>query len=162
MELIVAVDNNFAIGNQNKLLVSIPNDMKNFRKVTTGNVIVMGRKTLESFPSEQPLANRVNIVLSKDVNYTKKGAVVVHSLEQLLEELEQYKDQKIFVIGGESIYRLLLPYCDIAHVTKIEDAYEADTYFPNLDKDSEWELTNTSEEQTYFDVIYHFCTYKRK
>lgn len=161
MNLIVAVDKNWAIGNKNKLLVSIPNDMKNFRKTTTGNVIVMGRKTLESFPQGQPLGNRVNIVLTTNPDYRVNGATVVASIEEMLDTLKQYEDKEIYVIGGESIYRQLLPYCDKAIVTKIDEAYEADTYFPNLDEMEEWTLTEESEEQTYFDICYTFTTYER-
>ncbi|MBP3421492.1 MAG: dihydrofolate reductase [Lachnospiraceae bacterium] len=162
MNLIVAVDKNWAIGNKNKLLVSIPNDMKNFRKTTTGNVIIMGRKTLESFPQSQPLANRVNIVLTANPNYKVNGATIVHSLDELMEELKQYTEQEIYVIGGESIYRQLLPYCKKAIVTKIDEAYEADTYFPNLDDMEEWQIVEESEEQTYFDICYTFVTYEKK
>ncbi len=162
MNLIVAVDKNWAIGNKNKLLVSIPNDMKNFRKTTTGNVIIMGRKTLESFPQSQPLANRVNIVLTANQNYKVNGATIVHSLDELMEELKQYTEQEIYVIGGESIYRQLLPYCKKAIVTKIDEAYEADTYFPNLDDMEEWQVVEESEEQTYFDICYTFVTYEKK
>lgn len=162
MNIIVAVDNNWGIGLKNRLLVSIPNDMKNFRKITTGNVIVMGRKTLESFPQSQPLANRVNIVMTQDKKYSAKGAVIVHSVEELMEELKKYQEQEIYVIGGGSIYKQLLPYCDKAIITKIDESYEADTYFPNLDKDEDWEITEESEEQTYFDVVYNFVTYEKK
>ena len=95
MNLIVSVDKNWAIGYQNKLLVRIPGDMKNFRRLTTDNVIVMGRKTLESFPQGQPLSNRVNIVLTKNKDYQVKGAVVVHSMEELMEELKRYEDKQI-------------------------------------------------------------------
>ena len=138
MNLIVAVDKNWAIGLHNKLLVSIPADMKFFRETTMGKVVVMGRKTLESFPGGQPLKRRTNIVLTSDKNYKVKDAVVVNSVEALLEELRQYNDEDIYVIGGESIYRQLLPYCKVAHITKIDHAYEADTYFPNLDEMPEW------------------------
>lgn len=162
MKLIVAVDANWGIGLKNQLLVQIPNDMKFFRQETTGKVIVMGRKTLESFPQSQPLAKRVNIVLTTDKNYKVKDAVVVHSIEELMEELKQYDSDEVYVIGGESIYRQMLPYCDMAHVTKIDRAYQADTYFPNLDEDDEWEMTGCSEEQTYFDVEYCFTRYERR
>lgn len=161
MNLIVAVDKNWAIGKDNKLLVSIPADMKFFREETTGNVVVMGRKTLESFPNGLPLKNRTNIVLTSDVNYDGNGAIVVNSEEALLETLKQYEQEKIFVIGGESIYKMLLPYCRTAHVTKIEFAYEADTYFPNLDEMSDWKRSATSDEQTYFDLEYYFVKYER-
>lgn len=161
MNLIVSVDKNWAIGYQNKLLVRIPNDMKNFRHLTTDNVIVMGRKTLESFPQGQPLANRTNIVLTKNRDYQVKGAVVVHSLEELTEELKQYEDKEVYVVGGESVYRQLLPYCSKAVITKIDETYEADTYFPNLDKEEGWKITEESEEQTYFDICYTYVTYEK-
>lgn len=161
MNLIVAVDKNWGIGKQNNLLVSIPADMKFFRETTTNKVVVMGRKTLESFPQKQPLKNRVNIVLTSDKNYEVTGAVVVHSLEEMLEELKKYKQEDIYVIGGESIYRQLLPYCTLAHVTKIDHAYEADTYFPDLDEEEEWAVTGISEEQTYFDLEYYFTRYEK-
>ena len=160
MNIIVAVDKNWAIGKDNKLLVSIPADMKFFRETTKGNIVVMGRKTLESFPQGQPLQKRVNIVISKNPNYQVKGAVVVHSVEEAIEECKKY-DGEIYVIGGESIYRSMLPYCDTALVTKIDHAYAADTYFPNLDEDAEWELTGETEEQTYFDLEYVFTKYER-
>ena len=162
MNLIVAVDKNWAIGLQNKLLVSIPADMKFFRETTMGKVVVMGRKTLESFPGGQPLKKRTNIVLTRDKNYEVKDAIVVHNVEELLEELKQYEEEEIYVIGGESIYRLLLPYCKVAHITKINHAYEADTYFPNLDEMEDWEITGVSEEQTYFNLEYEFVRYERK
>ena len=162
MNLIVAVDKNWAIGCNNKLLVSIPADMKFFRSETTGKVVVMGRKTLESFPGGMPLKNRVNIVLTTDPDYKVKDAVIVHNMEELKKELEQYPTEQVYVIGGESIYRQLLPMCDVAHVTKICHAYEADTWFPNLDEMEDWELTGESDEQTYFDLEYYFLKYERK
>lgn len=160
MNLIVAVDKNWAIGKDNKLLVSIPADMKFFRETTKGNIVVMGRKTLESFPQGQPLQNRVNIVISRNKDYKVKGAVVVHSIEEAIEEAKKYESD-VYVIGGESIYRAMLPYCQTALVTKIDHAYTADTYFPNLDEDPEWELTGETEEQTYFDLEYVFRRYER-
>ncbi len=161
MNLIVAVDKNWAIGLKNKLLVSIPADMKFFRETTTDKVVVMGRKTLESFPNGLPLKRRTNIVMTRDKNYKVKDAIVVHDVKELLEELEKYAQEDIYVIGGESIYRQLLPYCKVAHVTKIDHAYEADTYFPNLDEMEDWEVTGVSDEQTYFDLEYEFVKYER-
>ena len=161
MNLIVAVDKNWAIGKDNKLLVSIPQDMKFFRETTMGKVVVMGRKTLESFPGGQPLKKRTNIVITRDQNYSVKDAIVVHSVEEALEELKNYNSEDIYVIGGDSIYRQMLPYCDVAHVTKINHAYEADTYFPNLDEKEEWIVTGVSDEQTYFNLEYEFVRYER-
>ena len=111
MNLIVAVDSNWAIGSKNELLIRIPNDHKHFREETTGKVVVLGRKTLETFPQGMPLKNRTNIILSKDPNYQVKDAIVVHSIEELLEELKKYDEESIYIIGGESIYRQMLPYC---------------------------------------------------
>lgn len=161
MNLIVAVDKNWAIGCKNELLVRIPNDHKMFRQMTTGKVVVLGRKTLETFPQKMPLSNRTNIILSKSQDYQVKDAIVVHSIEELLEELKKYNSEDVFIIGGESIYRQMLPYCDTAHVTKIDHAYEADSYFPNLDEDTAWKITADSEEQTYFDIAYNFVKYER-
>lgn len=161
MNLIVAADKNWGIGLKNQLLVHIPNDMKFFRQETTGKVVVMGRKTLESFPQGQPLAKRVNIVLTSDKNYHVKGADIVHSLDELMEELKKYNSEDIYIIGGETIYKQLLPHCNVAHVTKIDHSYEADTYFPNLDEDPEWTVTAESDEQTYFDIAYTFTKYER-
>jgi dihydrofolate reductase len=162
MIAILSADKNWGIGLKGDLLVRIPNDMKNFRQTTTGNVIVMGRKTLESFPNGAVLPNRVNIVMTKNPAYQAKGAVIVHSEEKLMEELKKYPDKKVYVIGGESIYRQLLPYCDEAYVTRIDYAYQADRYFPNLDEMEDWALEEEGEEQTFFDIEYYFNRYKRK
>ena len=162
MNVIVAADKNWGIGKDNKLLVSIPSDMKFFRQETMGKVVVMGRKTLESFPNGLPLKNRTNVVLTSDKNYQVKDAVIVHSIDEVLEELKKYDDDEIYVIGGGKVYEELLPYCDVAHVTKIDFAYEADSHFPNLDEDDEWEITGESDEQTYFDLEYQFVKYERK
>ncbi len=162
MNLIAAVDANWGIGLKNKLLVSIPDDMKFFRETTTGKVVVMGRKTLESFPNGRPLANRTNIVMTRDPDYAVKGAVVVHDLDELRAELAKYPSEDVYVIGGESIYRQLLPECDTAHITKINYRFEADAHFPNLDEMPEWQITADSDEQTYFDLEYFFYQYKKK
>ncbi len=163
MKAILSADRNWGIGCQNKLLISIPSDMKFFRETTTGHVVVMGRKTLESFPGKQPLKNRVNIVLTRDVNYqAAPGVVMVHSLEELLQELKKYARDEVYVIGGGAVYQLLLPYCDTVYVTRIDFAYQADTWFPNLDQDEDWELAEESEEHTCFDIEYCFARYVRK
>ena len=162
MNLIAAVDENWAIGKNNQLLVRIPADQKFFREMTTGKVVVMGRKTLESFPNGQPLKNRTNIVLTHNKDYAVKDAVVVHSMDELHEELKKYDSDDVFVLGGEKIYEQLLDECDVAHITKIDFAYDADAYFPNLDQNPDWEITGDSEEQTYFDLEYYFYRYEKK
>ena len=135
--------------------------MKFFRQTTTGKVVVMGRKTLESFPGKKPLKNRTNIVFTKNPSYQAEGAIVVHNEDELREELKKYDSEDIFVIGGESIYRQLLDECDKAYITKIEYAYTADAYFPNLDEKEEWKITAESEEHTCFDLEYFFLTYEK-
>ena len=162
MKLIAAVDKNWAIGYKNQLLVSIPSDMKQFRQKTTGHIVVMGRKTLESFPGGLPLKNRRNIVLTSNRNYQVKDAVIVHSEEELKEELKKYDTDEIFVIGGESIYRMLEPLCDEAFITKIDHSYQADAHFPNLDADPSCVLKEESEENTCFDLEYVFTRYERE
>ena len=162
MKAILAADKNWGIGYNNRLLVSIPSDMKFFRQTTTGKVVVMGRKTLESFPNGMPLKNRTNIVLTGNQNYQVKDAIVVHSEDELMEELKKYDTDDIYVIGGESVYRMMLPYCDTAYVTKIDRAFQADTFFPNLDEMDEWVMTEESEEQTCFDLEFCFTKYERR
>ena len=161
MNLIAAVDRNWAIGKNNQLLVRIPMDQKFFRETTTGKVVVMGRKTLESFPNGLPLKNRTNIVLTRNKNYKVNDAIVVHSMEELHEELKKYNSEDIYIIGGEQIYKALVDECDVAHITKIDYAYDADAYFPNLDEKPEWKIVADSEEQTYFDLEFYFYKYEK-
>lgn len=161
MNLIAAVDSNWAIGYKNELLVRIPEDQKWFRETTTGKAVIMGRKTLESFPNKRPLKNRTNIVITNDKNYKVEGAIVVHSIEEAIEAAKDFADDDIYVIGGESIYRQMLPYCKVAHITKIDYEYQADAHFPDLDKEG-WVITESSDERTYFDLIYEFVKYERR
>ena len=162
MNLIVNVDSNWAIGYRGKLLVSIPEDMKFFRSETTGKVVVLGRKTLDTFPGGQPLKNRTNIILTRNPNYQVKGAIICHSVEDVLEELKKYNSEDVYIIGGDSIYKEFLPYCDVAHVTRTDHVFDADAWFPNLEEDPAWVLTGESEEKTYFDLEFRFCRYERR
>lgn len=161
MNLIAAVDRNWAIGYKNELLVRIPEDQKWFRETTTGKAVIMGRKTLESFPNKSPLKNRLNVVITSDMNYSVPGAVVLHSIDEAVEAVRDYADDDVYVIGGESIYRQMLPLCSTAHITKVDYAYQADAHFPDLDKEEGWKITETSDERTYFDIIYEFVKYER-
>jgi dihydrofolate reductase len=161
MNLIVAVDKNWAIGFQNQLLVKIPADQRFFREETTGKAVIMGRSTLESFPGGLPLKNRTNIVITKKMDYKVSDAIVVHSIEEAVEAAKGFKADDIYVIGGASVYKQMLPYCNTAHITKIDYAYQADTYFPKLDELKDWVLAEESEEQTYYDLTYTFCRYER-
>jgi dihydrofolate reductase len=162
MNLIVAVDKNWAIGYQNKLLVSIPADMRFFRDETNGKVVIMGKNTLESFPGGKPLKNRKYVVIALEKDYKVNDATVVYSIEEALEAVKNDKSEDIYVIGGASIYRQMLQYCDVAHITKIDYSYLADTYFPNLDEMEDWVLAEESDEHTYYDLPYTFCRYERK
>lgn len=161
MNIIAAVDKNWAIGYKNRLLVNIPADMRFFRDETAGKVVIMGRNTLESFPGGLPLKNRRNIVIASEQDYRVKDATSVNSIEAALEEVKNCRSEDIYVIGGASIYEQLLPYCNVAHITKIDYAYAADAYFPNLDQMEDWVLAEETEEQTYYDLAYTFCRYKR-
>lgn len=162
MNLIAAVDKNWGIGYKNELLVRIPEDQKWFRETTTGKAVIMGRRTLESFPGKKPLKNRLNIVITRDKDYSVDGAVVVHGIEEAVAAASDYADGDIYVIGGESIYRQMLPLCNTAHITKIDYAYQADAHFPDLDEMEDWHITETSDERTYFDIIFEYVKYERK
>ena len=161
MILIAAADKKWGIGNKNELLVHIPADQKFFRETTTGKTVVMGRKTLESLPGGKPLKDRTNIVLSATPGYNPEGVTVCADKESLLEEIKKYPEDSVFLIGGAKVYEELLPYCNKALITRIDQVFEADKFMPDLDTLSEWEITDSSEEQTYFDMVYHFLTYER-
>ena len=161
MNLIVAVDQNWAIGKDGRLLVNIPADRQLFMKETTGKTVVMGRKTLESLPGGRPLPQRTSLVLSSDPDYQVKGALVCHSVAETLEKLKSFSDEDIYVIGGAQVYRQFLPYCGRAFVTAIDFAYQADTYFPDLEQEGQWKLVEESGEQTYFNLCYTYQVYER-
>lgn len=161
MNLIVAVDQNWGIGKDNKLLATIPGDMRFFRRMTMNKVVVLGRKTLGTLPGKVGLQGRTNIVLSRR-NLQEKNITVVHNIDELRFKLEKYESKDIYVIGGESVYNQLLPYCDVAYITKIEYSYDADSHFPNLDEMEDWDLVGVSEEYTYFDMIYRFNKYMKQ
>lgn len=162
MKIIVAADEKWAIGKDGDLLWHLSADMKFFRTTTSGHVVVMGRKTLDSFPGGRPLKNRTNLVLSGNTSFTREGTEVYHSMEEMLEALKKYESDDVFIIGGGTIYRAFLPYCDTAYVTRVYKSFEADTYFPNLDEDSEWELVTEGEKLEENDLTFAFNTYKRK
>lgn len=162
MRLIAAADQRWGIGKDGKLLVSIPADMKYFQSVTSGHTVIMGRKTLESFPGGRPLKNRRNIVLTKQPDFRVEGVTAVPGVCEALDLVRGMNPEEVFCIGGAMIYRLFLPYCDTALITRIDHIYDADAFLPDLDNDSAWEKVQESEEQVFFDLTYRFCTYKRK
>ncbi len=160
---VVAVDKNWGIGNDGNLLFHISEDLKNFRRLTEGKTVILGRKTLATFPKGAPLKNRRNIILSRDESYSVEGAEVARSVEEAAELLKNENTDNIVVIGGESIYRQMLPLCDTAVVTKIDaEAPASDKFFPNLDEDENWYLAEESEEKEENGIKFKFCTYKRK
>ena len=140
MIAISAVDRNWAIGNQGRLLISLPEDQKGvFRKYTSGHTVVFGRKTLETFPGQRLLPNRVNVIMSRSLDYEKEGAMVLHSAAELEDFLSLTADE-VYLIGGASLYNSLIDLCDKAIITSIRAEFEADCWFPNLDEDPGWEL----------------------
>lgn len=160
MKLIAAVDNEWNIGNKGNLLFSLPDDMKFFRTTTSGKIVVMGRKNLESFPGSKPLKNRINIVLSRS-KHDVDGAEFVTGVDELLDRLKEYDSGDVYVIGGAQIYSLLLPYCDTALITHVDAvAIEADSKFPEL-KDNEWTVTEQSDIHENNGIKFRFTTYKR-
>lgn len=168
MKLVVAVDKNWGIGYKGELLARVRADLRYFQSLTKGNVVILGSKTLATFPGGRVLKDRVNIVLSRQKDYAPEGATVVGSVEALLEEIKKYETDTVFVIGGATVYEQLLPYCDTAFITKFEKEFESDAFFPNLDNSPNWELAECGEEQitnpetdTEADMTFRFCTYKR-
>lgn len=162
MKLIVNVDNEWNIGSDGDLVFPIREDMKFFRTTTSGKVVVMGRKTLDSFPGGNPLKNRVNVVLTRDKAFAKEGVTVVNSVEEALEALKAYNTDDVYIIGGAEIYNLFLDYCDTALVTHVNAvAPKADKKFPDLSIRPEWELCEKSEEKEENSIKFTFCTYKK-
>lgn len=161
MKLIAAVDKNWGIGKNNRLLVSIPEDMQLFRQETAGKAVIMGRRTFEGLKDKSPLYGRENFVLTRSSSYDAKGARVCGSVSEALEAVRDFDDGDIYVIGGGQIYEQFLPYCSEAHITKIDYVYDADTFIDNLDVSADWKITASSEEKTYFDIVYEFVKYER-
>ena len=159
MKVIVAVDLNWGIGYGGKLLQSIPEDMKFFKEKTAGNVVVMGRETFKSLPGKKALKDRVNIVLTRSKSFNDDRLIVCNSIDETLKELQKYENDKIFIIGGETVYKQFLPYCNELYVTKIQKTYEADRFFPNIDIMSNWDLIKESEVKEYNNIRYVFSTY---
>ena len=163
MKAIAVVGSDWGIGKDNRLLFSIPEDMKFFKETTTGHTIVMGRKTLESFPGGRPLKDRTNIVLTTIKNYDAKGAIVVSSRESLISclyDMDAYDDA--IIVGGGQVYNDLLEFVDTVYITKVEKQKPADTFFPDLDKSPDWEIVSSSEEKEHEGLKFRFITYKRK
>lgn len=158
MNVIVAVDENWAIGKDGDQLCYIPADLKRFQKLTTGHPVLLGRKTLATFPGGRPLKNRRNLILSGQTDFAPEGGEVFHTLEAALAAAPA----DTFVIGGESVYRQALDRCDTAYVTKIQKAFPADRYFPDLDADPAWTIAETEGPYEHEGLTYFYVTYRRK
>lgn len=160
MNAIVVVDQNWAIGKDGGLLVHLPGDLKYYKEKTTGNVIVTGRKTLESFPGGRPLPNRTNIVITRNPDFRADGCILCHTKEQVLKTLEAYDPETIFIAGGAEVYRQFMDECDTFYVTKIEAKFDADRYFPNLDELG-YQVVWESPVQEEKGITYRFLKYVR-
>ncbi len=161
MNIIASSSASWGIGSGSSLLFRIKEDMRYFKEKTTGNVVVMGRKTLDSLPGGEPLPDRVNIVLTRNKSFSREGVTAVHSLDELFDELKKY-DCAVYVIGGGEIYRTLLPYCGRAYITRINAEREADVFLPDLDRDEKWQKTIHGETQTSRTGLeYSFDVYER-
>ena len=162
MNLIVAVDENWAIGKEGDLLEKISEDLKRFKELTTNNIVVMGRVTFDSLPKKRPLPNRKNIVLTRDKTLVIEGVEICYTVDELLKMIEK-EEKDVFVMGGEKIYKLLLPFCKKAYVTKIYNSYDADRYMENLDISEEWEEKRKDEiRENDNGIKYQYITYEKK
>ena len=161
MNAIVTVDKNWGIGYSGRKLVNIPSDQKRLQELIEGKIIVLGRKTLESFPKQISDYSKLQIVITENNCYSAKNTVVVNSINALLEELKKYKSEDIYILGGESVFNSLIDKCDRVFVTLVDYKYTADAFFTNLDSDNNWKKTFEDEEAVYFDVTYNFAVYER-
>lgn len=161
MKAIVSVDQNWGIGYKGDLLMKIPEDMKFFKQMTVGKVVVMGRGTYESLPNKEPLKDRINIVLSTSRTFLDDRVIICRSLEELLQELGKYPSDDICIIGGEALFKLLMPYLDELYITKIMATFPADKYFANVDKDEAWKIVLESDTKSYNGFEYRVVKYIR-
>ncbi len=158
MELIVAVYDDWGIGKNGTQPVALSADRKFFRETTRGAMVIVGRKTLADFPGGRPLPNRVNVVLTRQETHIP-DVTVCHSPEEAV--VLAKTAQRAMVIGGGSIYRQMLPYCDTAFVTKVHAQPESDTFFPNLDENPQWKLAQVLQSGEENGIAYEMCLYKR-
>lgn len=158
--LIASVDKNWGLGKDNQLLKRIPEDLKRFSGITRGNLIIVGRKTLESFKDKKPLPDRINVVMTRDKTYACEGAVIAHDLEALSNAIENFQGE-VFVCGGEIVYQQLLPYCKKSLITQIDEALVADVHLTNLDQASDWVKTHEGEWQESRGVRFRYVDYER-
>jgi dihydrofolate reductase len=158
MELIVAVYDDWGIGREGTQPIALSADRKFFRQMTKGAMVIVGRRTIDDFPGKQPLPGRVNVALTRQ-NMQIPGFTVVNSPEEAAQLGKNA--ERAMVIGGGSIYRQMLPYCDTAYITKVHTTPNSDTYFPNLDADPAWCLTEVLQSGEENGIGYEMCLYKR-
>ena len=164
MNLIVAVDETFGIGKSDKLLTYLPEDLKRFKQMTLGKILIMGRKTIESLPGQKLLPGRETWILSRDIKYKKEGAIVFHSVESILDYIksQNIESNTVFVAGGAMIYDTFLPLCRTAYVTKIHADFQADTHMINLDFVPEFYIAHVGASKTYGLFEYTYIEYRQK
>lgn len=164
MNLIVAVDKNWGIGRDGKLLAHLPGDMKYFKEHTTGKVVVMGRKTLESMPGGKGLPNRVNYVLTRDAGYEAEGAIVVNSEEELFAKLGEYAPDDVFLIGGASLYNKYYKMCDKLYITMMDADLNADTFVKQMTKNNNYRIVKDGKNDYREEngIRYRFAVCERK
>ena len=162
MNLIASAARNWAIGYENKLLVRIPEDMRRFREMTMGKVVVMGRKTLESLPGKKPLSGRINVVCSKTWKGEVPGIFFVSGKEKAMEFLKQFPREDIYIMGGAQIYRLFLPECSTAYITRLEQNFTGDAFLPDLEKEKDWKLEKEGMKRSYSGLEYTYQMFVRK
>lgn len=161
LKFISSADAKWGIGNKGKLLSYVKEDMKRFTSLTKGNLIVTGRKTIATFKNQKPLKNRINIILTTDKNYENGEALIAHSVDEVLEIVKDRKEE-IYIIGGESVFKQFLPYCNEAYITKFKIDVDADAFIENLDESDEWIIDEESQWLTSEKgVEYKFCDYRR-
>lgn len=161
MNAIVVVDQNWAIGCEDKLLFSLPTDMKHFRSLTLNGTVILGRRTLDTFPGGKPLPKRRNIVITHQPTFAREGAEIVHSPTEALSLVEDTPTEELWVIGGSSIYTALLNKCKYVYLTKVETkAPQADAFFPNLDKLRSWTVKEESAPMEENGLTFRFVTYE--
>lgn len=161
ISILVAMDKDGLIGKDNDLPWRLPNDLKYFKQLTTKHTILMGRKTYESIG--RPLPNRTNVVLTRNKDFQPEGCKVVHSVEEVQKLFKEDTNDEVFVIGGSDIFKLLLPFTDRLYITRIDESFEGDTFFPEIDFDN-WNLVSKEQgekdENNPYD--YYFCIYDKK
>lgn len=160
MDIVVAADENWGIGFEGTQNLVVPEDRRHFREVTGHGTVIVGRRTLLDFPGGRPLKNRRNIVLTRDPDFTVEGAETAHSVGEALELAKN--DPRVFVIGGQSVYRAFLPYCQRAYVTRIYASPRADAFFPDLEADPSWSLADPGEEREHNGLKYRFQVWERR